>query len=135
MKKQLKNFMLITLMMILSAGFTSCGDDEDEFSLVGKTYAACVTHIDSGYFGGFYYDGYDMYWVYKFTSETQCELSTREDSPTGGIIGNIEKGTYTLDYPTITISIEGYNVMKGTFVDNKTIRYETKERVLEFIRQ
>lgn len=133
-----KNLLLLTTVMMaamLSFGFVSCSSDSDDgstFTVKGKTYAAYA------YRGGGMFDNdyYDVYWVYKFTSDTQYEKTTRQSSATGGIIGEIETGTYVLNYPTITISAEAGllegSVIKGTFIDNSTFRVGSGSNVMEY---
>ena len=135
-KKRLWNLSVIMMIATLSIGFISCGsdDDEDEFSLVGKTYAAFAYHSSAMDVAGLHFDGYDAYWVYRFTSTTECERQSRKGSPTGGIIGDIDKCTYTLNYPTITI-VNGTSTITGTFIDQNTFRTGSGSNVLEYIKQ
>ena len=122
-----------------SFSLASCSKDEDNekevFSLVGKTYAAVAYHINESNIGGFHMDGYDAYWVYRFTSDSECERMCRQNSPTGKIIGDIEKCTYTLDYPTIKLK-DDESTDTGTFIDENTFRitYDSG-KVLEYIKQ
>ena len=129
--------MAIMIATLLSIGFASCSsdDDEDSFSVKGSTYAAYA------YRGGGMFDSdyYDVYWVYKFTSDTQYEKTTRQSSISGGIIGDIETGTYVLNYPNITIKAETGilkgSVTSGTFVDKNTFRVGSGSNVMEYTKQ
>ena len=123
------------LLAIVLASFTfmSCSkDDEKEetkFSLVGKTYAAFAYHISESNIGGFHMDGY------RFTSDSECERMCRQNSPTGKFIGDIDKCTYKLDYPTIKIKRDE-TTDTGTFIDENAFRitYNNGD-VMEYIKQ
>lgn len=136
-KRSLTFLMAIMIATLLSIGFASCSsdDDEDSFSVKGSTYAAYA------YRGGGMFDSdyYDVYWVYKFTSDTQYEKTTRQSSISGGIIGDIETGTYVLNYPNITIKAETGilkgSVTSGTFVDKNTFRVGSGSNVMEYTKQ
>lgn len=116
--KKVLFFLALTLPLI----FISCSkeDDEPSFSLKGKTYAA------------FYYSAYDIfgeqynvYKVWRFISDTEVEQSSRENSPTGGFIGDVEKGIYTLNYPKLNVQIlDGIsnNKYECDFLDENTFR-------------
>ena len=135
-KKYCESMLTLIMVAFLSIGLVSCSkdNDEDNFSLVGSTYAAFAYHMDATEFAGFHYDGYDAYWVYRFISPTQCEAQTREGSPTGRIIGDITTCTYTLDYPTITIK-QGNATFIGTFLDKNTFRTQVSGGTMEYIKQ
>lgn len=121
---------LVILSLALMA-LTSC-TKEDKFSLSGKTFAAYA----------FVSDGTDCYFVWKFDSD-KVEISSRISSYQGGIIGNIEHGNYTLDYPSLTVN---YSTSSGTkysrrctFIDKTTFRCTWTniygEETFEFIQQ
>lgn len=135
-KKGLWNLLTIMMVVMFNVGVISCSsdDDEDNFSLVGKTYAAFAYHSSAIDVAGIHLDGYDAYWVYRFTSATECERQARKGSPTGGIIGDIDKCTYTLNYPTITI-VNGTSTITGTFIDQNTFRTGSGSNIKEYIKQ
>lgn len=135
---EMKNIIKLGVIAIVFAvfSFTSCSKDEkDEFSLVGKTYAAFSYHSNA--YKGTYLqsDGYDVYKVYRFISDKEVESSSRKNSPTGGIIGDIDKYPYTLNYPTIKIEL-GTFTAEGTFLDENTFRVTwANGDINEFIKQ
>ena len=117
MKKVLFLLPLLTVLLV----FSGCSDDgEPEFSLVGKTYAA-FNYSAYDLFG----EKYDVYKVWRFISDTEVEQSARENSPTGDFIGDIETGTYILDYPNLEVKIlDGIsnNSYECEFIDENTFR-------------
>ena len=116
MKKIL--FLLAILPMFI---FISCSSDDDKsFSLTGKTYAT-LDHTTHDIFG----EPYTVYKVWRFVSDTEVEQSSRKNSPTGKFIGDVEKGTYTLDYPKLNVQIiDGVsnNKYECDFLDENTFR-------------
>ncbi len=115
--------------MVISAillGVVSCKKEEEKekpFSLVGKSYSA-YAYRGGGFFND---DYYDVYRVYRFVSETEVEKTARKSNPKGGIIGDIDNYTYTLDYPTITIKYDNGVKREGKFIDKKNFRFEYKD--------
>lgn len=137
-KNRMKNLIRLGMIAAVLATFifTSCSKDEEEFSLVGKTYAAFSYHSNAYNGTIIQTDGYDAYDVYRFISDTECEVSTRKNSPTGGIIGDIDIDTYTLDYPTIKIKCNEEYTATGTFINQETFRITWKNgKILEYIKQ
>lgn len=114
---------LLFALSILTVVFTFCGcsdDGEQDFSLVGETYAA-FDYSSYDIFG----DRYDVYKVWRFISETEVEETSRENSPIGDIIGDVEKGTYLVDYPNMKVRIlDGVsnNSYECEFIDENTFR-------------
>jgi hypothetical protein len=121
----------ILFFAIISFLFTGCSKDEDDevFSVVGKTYAAYAYLGGGGSAGAFY----DVYWVYKFISDNEVERTERKVSPTGEI-RTIENCTYVLNYPDLTIT-RGSSINTATFVDQNTFRIETGLYIGEYILQ
>lgn len=98
--------------------FSACSKSdqpENAFSPNGKTYAAyAYKSIVSNE---------PVYRVYRFTSKSQVEHTARESSPTGGIIGEPEIYTYTLNYPTMTMkNNSGAALLPFTFINENTFR-------------
>lgn len=133
-----KVFLLLPLLVALFV-FSGCSkDDEPEFSLVGKTYAA-FSYSAYDIFG----EKYDVYKVWRFISDTEVEQSSRENSPTGDFIGDIVTGTYTLNYPNLKVQIlEGVsnNSYECEFINENTFRcywYDTSgdKKPHDFIKQ
>jgi hypothetical protein len=112
--------LLFLLAIALPLVFTSCSKDDDEsFSLKGKTYA--TANYSATIFG----ETYTAYKVWRFISDTEVEQSTRKNSPTGTFIGDVEKGTYTLNYPKLNVQIlDGVsnNKYECDFLDENTFR-------------
>ena len=104
--------------------FSSC-KKEESFSVSGKTFAAFGYHADSFTYGIIHRDGYDAYYVLRFTSETTAERSTREGSASGRIIGDMEDCKVAIDYPLITISYMSLGTQyteSGAFLDQTKFR-------------
>lgn len=116
----MKNFLFL-LAIALPLVLTSCSKDDDEsFSLKGKTYAT-LNYSAHDIFG----EPYTVYKVWRFISDTEVEQSSRENSPTGKFIGDVEKGTYTLNYPKLNVQIlDGVsnNKYECDFLDENTFR-------------
>lgn len=132
-------FNLIAL-FVLSTTLVSCGkddDSDDSFTLNGKVYAAYGYQGGGVSSGGYTLTSYDAYWVVRFTSDTHFEYTARKNSPNGGIIGDIETGTYTLSYPKLVLSFEnrkyGDKEMDATFINESTFRVISgSDKVLEY---
>ncbi|SFE38251.1 hypothetical protein [Sunxiuqinia elliptica] len=136
----MKRILFISVLAVLFLGCSK--EDEPEvsspseeteqaeaFSLSGKTYAAY------GGQGGIYgFEVYDVYYVSRFTSNNNVEQTARKNSPTGEILGAIVNYTYTIDYPTLTITM-GSNEVIATFVDEETYRTGSGSNVTEYILQ
>lgn len=115
MKKLLLSLVLVASVLLVSCEKEKDKEEEEKFSLSGKTYAAY------GYKS--YTSDDDVYWVMRFTSDTQVERTARKVSPTGGIIGDAESWTYALSYPSVVFYDEdGEKYNTGTFVDENTYR-------------
>ncbi|MCM1176703.1 MAG: hypothetical protein NC308_02945 [Clostridium sp.] len=95
----MKKFITLTLIAVATLLLAGCNKEKKEFSLVGKTFASFDYSLTI--FG----EKSDVYIVWRFVSETEVEESSRENSPQGAIIGKLDYGTYTLDYPHLNISI------------------------------
>lgn len=128
MKRIVSLFLFVVLLFFL---FSSCSQVEPEkpFTVSGKTFAAFGYHADSFTYGMIHYDGYDAYYVLRFTSEATAEKSTREANPNGRIIGDIEDCKVTISYPSITVSYVKKNgeqhIESGTFLDETKFRLTT----------
>lgn len=98
--------------------FSACSKSvqpENVFSPNGKTYAAYAYKS--------VISNEPVYWVYRFTSQSQAEHTAREGSPKGGIIGNPEIYTYSLNYPTMTMkNNSGVTLFPFTFINENTFR-------------
>ncbi|MBR4326192.1 MAG: hypothetical protein IKP73_11770 [Bacteroidales bacterium] len=134
-----KIYLTLSFLMIFSLLLSSCKKDdenEEKFSVNGKVYAAYGYQGGGVSSGGYSLPSYDAYWVIRFTSETKFERTARKSSPTGGIIGDIETGTYTLDYPNLKLTFDeatyGDKVIEATFVSESSFRTTTGSRTLEF---
>ena len=134
-------FALMSFAVFFSLMLTSCGKDDDDdtpaFSLKGKVYAAYGYHSNGYYFGNIYNEPYDAYWVIRFTSDTEFERTARKDNPQGEIIGDIETGTYTLNYPDIKFSFKDRasyldDTMEATFVSESTFRSGSGTNIKEY---
>jgi hypothetical protein len=132
MKKILS--MLFLASVVLFAGCSK--DGEPEFSLKGKIYAAYAYNGGGYTVGGIYFEPYDAYSVFRFISDNEVERTTRKNNPKGGIIGELEKGTYVLNYPNLIINIEDRDKPYDcAFVDENTFRTGAGYDVLEYIKQ
>ena len=93
---------MINLTVALSVGFSSCNNDDDAPSLVGTTWVA--SERDGG-------------WTFTvtitFTTETAGMFSNVETGPSGERYSETDTFTYTLNYPTVTITIPGEGVEVG----------------------
>lgn len=135
MRKLVYLFLAVALSFSL---FSSCTKADEPFKLTGKVFAAEAYHSSSLDVSGLHFDGYDAYYVYRFTSETTAERSTRKNSPTGSIIGDIEQCTVSLNYPNITIKYTEYSTdhtENGTFLDEKTFRVVGAKTTYEYTLQ
>jgi len=120
MKNKLK-IMGLLLCFAASALMVSCSkDNEENFSLVGKTYAATY-YVTNPTGGG---APYTIYYVLRFTSDKTVEACSRKNSVHGSLIGDISNGTYTLNYPNIHIEYDdaGHRVIDGVFIDETCFR-------------
>lgn len=132
----MKKIVLLSV-VILTSLLSSCSKDdnnEDSISLVGKSYAAYAYHDGGFYLGGVYIDPYDVYWVYRFVSDTEVEYSSRENSPNGKIIGTLKTCTYNLNYPDMTIYEDGHST-NATFINENTFRTGSDSNILEYTKQ
>ena len=124
----MRNFIIDLFVIVALLFFSRCSNDdkiEPSFSLIGKTYAAEA-------YEDLFDDGYD-YWVYRFLNETEVERTTRKLSPTGGIIGNAEITTYTLNYPALIIkSTMSESYISCEFINEKTFRYQGAYKLYEY---
>lgn len=134
MKKQ-SLLMNLLLILVTSMFFISCSKESLEenievpktFSLSGKNYGAFA--YTSKLFGV----QYDVYWVYRFISETEFERTSRENNLKGSLIGEPEYGTYKL-YTNgdkaikVVLKEKGSTESKtGTFVTNESFRIGSSE--------
>ena len=120
MKNVLK-VMGLLLCFAASAILVSCTKEgKEDFTLVGKTYAA-TSYVDHPTGGG---QPYTIYYVIRFTSESTTEHASRKNGVHGSLIGYIVNGTYTLNYPNIHIEYEdaGHRVIDGVFIDETCFR-------------
>lgn len=138
MRKIMTKMIGMVLCLTATLGMVSCTPEEkEEFSLVGKTYAA------TKYYGsyGTVFDAYTAYYVIRFTSSNTIECSDRENGIHGELLGSgkIVNGTYTLNYPNIHLEYDDpmfYNVASshhsedGVFVDESCFRIGDKDYVL-----
>lgn len=122
----------IVLSFIGALLILSCSENDapKPFALEGKTYAA-VAYRGGGWLDE---DYYDVYWVYKFISETEVERTARRVVPTGGIIGDIDTFKYELNYPDLIIKLE-YNDLVAKFIDQKTFRTGSGSDITEYTLQ
>jgi hypothetical protein len=129
---------ILIVLAVLPLLFAGCSKDDepDAFSLNGKVYAA-YAYQGGGYtILGVYFPPYDVYWVFRFTSDNEVERTARKQNPQGEIIGELDKGTYVLSYPNLVIDIEGYaKSYECTFVDENTFRTGTGSDILEYVKQ
>lgn len=100
---------------------------EKQGSLAGELFSAYKRHVNSINNGIIQMDGYDVYTVYRFIDRTTLERSERQNSPTGKIIGEIDKGNYAYEYPSVQItyydsSLNRYITETGEFLDKDTFR-------------
>lgn len=118
MKKFLSSLLLLSAMLLT---VVSCDKDDEPFSLKGKTYAAVGDFIDEALT-----EAKPTYKVWRFISDTEVEETIRAYSPTGKVFGGLAFGTYTLDYPILTVQIqlaENYpEICECEFIDKDTFR-------------
>lgn len=112
-----------------------CGCSKED-TLEGKTFAAFAYHANDKTIAGIQLDGYDAYYVFRFSTASTGERSTRKGSPQGGFIGEIQPCTYEYSYPNIKITYSneysGRQVTEeGKFIDRKTFRINDKEYILQ----
>ena len=125
MKKIIFKFMSIA--MIISLVMTSCqkdGNDNDEkgFSLKGKMYAAVAYKIGEISNNSFLrVPDCNIYSVYEFVSATEFELSNREEAPDNNSKTVVKTGTYTLNYPKLTLVSDG-NTVEITFINESSFK-------------
>ncbi|MBP5677853.1 MAG: hypothetical protein J6W88_05090 [Bacteroidales bacterium] len=135
MKKTTIKMIGVVLYLIATLGMVSCTPEEkEEFSLVGKTYAA------TKYYGsyGTVFDAYTAYYVIRFTSSNTIECSDRKNGIHGELLGSgkIVNGTYTLNYPNIHLEYDdpmlssNHHSEDGVFVDESCFRIGNKDYVL-----
>lgn len=120
------NKYFILLISLVFMFFTGCKKEQEEFSLVGKTYAAFFIADTDG----------DWYKVWRFISDTEIEEVTKENDPvSGGIIGEPEPGTYNLEYPRLFVN-DKYLQYECDFIDETCFRTKFSgggmTKILEF---
>jgi hypothetical protein len=131
----MKKYVLLSMgILALLFSCTKSDDSVDTISLAGKSYAAYAYQGGGFFIGNMYIDSYDVYWVYRFVSDTEVEYSSREKSPSGKMIGEPEKCTYQLDYPNLTI-YDGTSTVKATFVNEDAFRTGSGSGILEYVKQ
>lgn len=121
----------IVLCIIAAVMLIGC---EKQDSLKGSVFAGYAYHANSNTIAGIHIDGYDAYYVYRFLDDINLERTTRKGGAHGEIIGEIEKGTYTYDYPNIEVTYtDKYSgrevVLAGEFLDKKTFRIDDTDYV------
>lgn len=125
MKKVILKFMSIA--MIISLVMTSCKKDENDndeegFSLKGKMYAAVAYKIGEISNNSFLrVPDCNIYSVYEFVSATEFELSNREEAPDNNSKTVVKTGTYTLNYPKLTLVSDG-NTVEITFINESSFK-------------
>ena len=125
MKKIIFKFMSIA--MIISLVMTSCKKDENDndeegFSLKGKMYAAVAYKIGEISNNSFLrVPDCNIYSVYEFVSATEFELSNREEAPDNNSKTVVKTGTYTLNYPKLTLVSDG-NTVEITFINESSFK-------------
>ncbi len=125
MKKVIFKFMSIA--MIISFVMNSCqkdenDNDEEEFSLKGKMYAAVAYKIGEISNNSFLrVPDCNIYSVYEFVSATEFELSNREEAPDNNSKTVVKTGTYTLNYPKLTLVSDG-NTVEITFINESSFK-------------
>jgi hypothetical protein len=125
MKKVIFKFMSIA--MIISLVMTSCKKDENDndeegFSLKGKMYAAVAYKIGEISNNSFLrVPDCNIYSVYEFVSATEFELSNREEAPDNNSKTVVKTGTYTLNYPKLTLVSDG-NTVEITFINESSFK-------------
>ncbi len=125
MKKVIFRFMSIA--MIISLVMTSCQKDENDndeegFSLKGKMYAAVAYKIGEISNNSFLrVPDCNIYSVYEFVSATEFELSNREEAPDNNSKTVVKTGTYTLNYPKLTLVSDG-NTVEITFINESSFK-------------
>jgi len=120
---------MMFILAMLSLCVTSCSKDDEgaAISLVGKRFVAQGETYTYTIWGTTY--NYTPYYMYRFTSERSYEYTVRENSANGKI-RSTEYGTYTLDYPKITLKeSSSENSWTGHFVDQSTLRIGLYEYV------
>ncbi|MCR5037180.1 MAG: hypothetical protein K6A73_07660 [Bacteroidales bacterium] len=129
----MKRLLLIISAMIMLL-FSGCKKSEDKqnFSLVGKTYAA------TQYFGsyGSIVDPYTAYYVIRFTSNSTIECSDRENGIHGPLLGTgrIVTGSYSLSYPNIHLEYDDptlstvHHSINAVFIDESCFRDSSTNR-------
>lgn len=135
MKKFLSSLLLLSAMLLT---VVSCDKDDEPFSLKGKTYAAVGDWLEETLTGA-----EPAYRVWRFISDTEVEETIRAYSPTGKVSGGLDFGTYTLDYPILTVQIqlaEDYTkIYECEFIDEDTFRnyyyFGGAQQMYEFIKQ
>jgi hypothetical protein len=119
-------FRLLSLAMIVSLFMTSCKKDdetkEEGFSLKGKIYAAVAYKIGEISNNSLLrVPDCNIYSVYEFISDTEFELSNRQDAP-DNVTKSVQKtGTYTLAYPKLTLNYDGQSV-EITFINERSFK-------------
>ena len=125
MKKVIFKFMSIA--MIISLVMTSCKKDENDndeegFSLKGKMYAAVAYKIgEISNNSWLQVPDCNIYSVYEFVSATEFELSNREEAPDNNSKTVVKTGTYTLNYPKLTLVSDG-NTVEITFINESSFK-------------
>lgn len=133
----IKTFQILIAMkriaVIIAAIAVLVGCQKEE-RVKGQTYAAFGYHTDAWDIAGMHFDGYDVYYVFRFIDETTAERTIRRDSPKGEIMFDIESCTYTYNHPVIEISYYNKTSQKnvvetGEFIDDATFRIGKKDYI------
>jgi len=126
-----KNLFLLLMFAFFSACVISCSkDDSDEkITLTGKSFVAQGSTLTYTLWGTTY--NYTPFYMYRFTSASSYEYSVRENGPYGRI-SSTEFGSYTLNYPNITLKKASTGeTTTGSFVDKNTLRIGLYEYALQ----
>lgn len=121
------NFALMSLAMIVSIALSSCSKDDDDngdegFSLKGKMYAAVAYKIGEISNNSLLrVPDCNIYSVYEFVSATEFELSNRQEAPDNISKTVVKTGTYTLNYPKLTLVSDG-NTVEITFINESSFK-------------
>ena len=117
MKKFLSSLLLLSVALLT---VVSCDKDDELHSLKGKIFAAPT------YTATIFDDTYTVYKTWRFISDTEVEETSRKNSSTGKMLGDPSKGTYILDYPSLTVQIQSFEFRTDTyecyFIDKNTFR-------------
>lgn len=131
---------LLLLLFVFPFIFGSCSSDDDDnnnsFNLEGKTYAAYAYDAGGINIGGIYIQPYKVYWVYRFLPDNKVERTARNNEVNGKIIGEIDNGTYILDYPNMKIKLDDSdNYTECVFINENAFRTGSGSNVKEYNKQ